>query len=199
MSSSAVADRAPVLSQIGVPHDYYVREMHLPRLSTGPGTLAWMPDGNALVYAMQGSLWLQSLDNGTARQLTAGPGYDYQPDVSPDGQRIVFARYDGKAIELQVLDIRSGEVTALTDEGAVNTDPRWSPDGERIAFVSTRDNGRFKVYVGRMDHGEFKAEALAPDRRSRTPRYYYSEYDHELSPAWTPDGRSLLVVANPET
>jgi len=173
--------------------------MHLPRLTTGPGTLAWMPDGTALVYAMQGSLWLQSLDSDAARQLTAGPGYDYQPDVSPDGQRIVFARYDGKAIELRVLDIDSGEVTALTDEGAVNTDPRWSPDGERIAFVSTRDTGRFKVYVGRMDHGEFKADALAPDRRSRTPRYYYSEYDHELSPAWSPDGQSLLVVANPET
>ena len=43
------------------------------------------------------------------------------------------------------------------------------------------------------------ARQLVPERRSEVPRYYYSEFDHELSPAWTPDGKALLLVANPET
>jgi len=173
--------------------------MYLPRVTTGPGTLAWMPDGKALVFAMQGSLWLQDTDSRVARQLTAGPDYDYQPDVSPDGQRVVFSRYDGDAIELQLLDLESGAVKPLTDNGAVNVDPRWSPDGSRIAFVSTAATGRFKLFVGRADREDFAPRVVVGDRRSDTPRYYYSDYDHELSPAWTPDGSRLLVVANPET
>ncbi|MGB5740182.1 MAG: hypothetical protein WBM54_12585, partial [Woeseia sp.] len=51
---TAIADRAPVLRQIGVPHDYYFREMYLPQLTTGPSTLSWSPDGRELVYSMQG-------------------------------------------------------------------------------------------------------------------------------------------------
>ncbi len=195
----ALGDREPVLAQIEVPHDYYFREMYLPRVTTGPLAPAWTPDGESLVYAMQGSLWIQEVDAGLARQLTAGPGYDYQPDVSPDGRHVVFARYDGSAIELALLDLETGTVEMLTDDGAVNTDPRFSPDGERIAFVSTRDTGRFKVYVGGREDDTFVATRLAADRKSAPPRYYYSEYDHELSPAWTPDGEHLLVVANPGT
>jgi TolB protein len=188
-----------VLSQIAVPHDYYFREMYLPQLTTGPAALAFMPDSRTLVYSMQGSLWRQAIDSTTAEQLTAGPGYDYQPDVSPDGDRVVFARYDGKAVELQILDLESGTVRALTTGGAVNLEPRWSPDGQRIAYVSTARNGRFDVFVGRPGDNDFQSTPLLDERKSETARYYYSEFDHSLSPAWTPDGKGILLVRNPET
>lgn len=194
----AQADREPVLKQIDVPHHYYFREMYLPQLTTGPGSLAWSPDGRSLVYSMQGSLWRQDLDSGVARQLTAGPGYDYQPDWSPDGTRIAFVRYHNDAMELQLLDLASGAVTALTSEGAVNTEPRWSPDGSRLAFVSTRDTGRFHVFVGDVVEDTLNAGPLVAERVSAVPRYYYSAYDHELSPAWSPDGKEVVYVANPE-
>ena len=160
----AQAERATVLKQIDVPHNYYFREMYLPQLTSGPSALAWSPDGKELVYSMQGSLWRQALDSGIAVQLTAGPGYDYQPDWSPDGERIVFARYHEDAVELMLLDLASGEVTALTDGGALNLEPRWSPDGKRLAFVSTRDTGRFHVFVGELDDGELRG----PAARART-------------------------------
>jgi len=197
-SPEARADREPVLKQIRVPHDYYYREMYLPQLTTGPGSLAWSPDGRTLVYSMQGSLWRQDIDSGLARQLTAGPGYDYQPDWSPDGTRIVFVRYLNDAVELQVLDLASGEITALTSGGDVNLEPRWSPDGSRLAFVSTRDTGRFHVFVGDVIENTLQAGQFVEERKSEVPRYYYSPYDHELSPAWSPDGRELLYVSNPE-
>src|SRR5437764_11328531 len=37
-------------------------------------------------------------------QLTSGPVYDYQPDWSPDGRTVVFARYAHDRIELELLD-----------------------------------------------------------------------------------------------
>lgn len=194
----AAAERAPVLRQIKVPHDYYFREMYLPQLTTGPSAVTWSPDSSELVYSMQGSLWRQALGSGEAVQLTSAPGYDYQPDWSPDGRRIVFVRYVNDAMELHVLDLASGEIAPLTAGGDVNLEPRWSPEGERLAFVSTRGTGRFHVFVGTVDGSSLDAEPLVPERRSEIERYYYSEYDHELSPSWSPEGDALLYVANPE-
>src|SRR5690606_27741342 len=129
-----------------------------------------------------------ALDSDVAVQLTAGPGYDYQPDWSPDGRRVAFVRYLDDAMELCVLDLDSGKVTALTSGGDVNVEPRWSPDGERLAFVSTRGTGRFHVFVGKVDGTALDASPLRQERKSEIERYYYSEYDHELSPSWSPDG-----------
>lgn len=198
VAMSLAAERVPVLSQIKVPHDYYFREMYLPQLTSGPSSLAWLPDSNSIVYSMQGSLWLQRLDSNRARQLTSGPGYDYQPDVSPDGSTVVFARYDGDALELHTLDLASGRVSALTSDGNVNLEPRFAPDGKRLAWVSTRTNGRFHVYLGSFTGQGFESAPMLQERVSRTPRYYYGEVDHELSPSWSPDGKSLLYVSNPE-
>ncbi len=197
--ATASAERTPVLAQIEVPHDYYFREMYLPQLTSGPSALAWMPTGDSLVYSMQGSLWIQQLDSTRARQLTDGPGYDYQPDVSPDGSAVVFARYSGDAVELHVLDLASGSVRALTQGGDVNLEPRWAPDGKRLAFVSTKTTGRFHVHIGALTAQGMESAPLLPERTSRTPRYYYGAVDHELSPSWSPDGKQLLYVSNPET
>jgi Periplasmic component of the Tol biopolymer transport system len=81
----AQAQRQPVLPQIDEPHPYYYRELYLPQLTSGPSSLTWGRDSNELIYSMAGSLWRQTLETGDAIQLTDGPGYDYEPDWSPDG------------------------------------------------------------------------------------------------------------------
>jgi Tol biopolymer transport system component len=197
-ASHAVAEPAPVLKQIKVPHDYYFREMYLPHATTGPTSPTWAPDGRSVVYSMQGILWRQALDSTTAVQLTNGPGYDYQPDFSPDGRHLVFVRYHDDAMELQLLDVGMGKVTALTTDGSVNTEPRFSPDGSRIAFISTSGSGRFHLFVGTLDDTSLESAPLLDERESEVERYYYDAYDHELSPSWSPDGEALMYVSNPE-
>jgi len=197
VAASPAAQRLPVLKQIDVPHPYYFREMYLPQLTTGPSSLAWAPDSESVVYSMAGSLWRQKTDSATAEQLTDGPGYDYQPDWSADGRWIVYAKYDKDAAELWALDLTSKKAHALTQDGSVNVEPRFSPDGRRIAFVSTSLHGRFHIFVGRFENGQLSdVERVTGENRSTLPRYYYSAFDHEISPVWSKDGAELLFVSN---
>jgi TolB protein len=194
---ASFAQREPVLKQIDLPHPYYFREMYLPQLTTGPSAAAWSPDSYSLVYSMAGSLWRQELGSAKAEQLTAGPGYDYQPDWSADGRWIVFARYDQDAIELWSLDTRDGRMRQMTSGAAVNVEPRFSPDGKRLAFVSTSYKGHFHIFIARFDEGLVRdVRQLTPENISSLPRYYYSQVDHEISPAWTRDGSEILFISN---
>jgi Tol biopolymer transport system component len=191
------AQRKPVLPQIDLPHPYYYREMYLPQLTSGPSSVAWSPDSKEVVYSMAGSLWRQKIDSKTAQQLTDGPGYDYQPDWSPDGKNVVYVSYQKDAIELWLLDLATGKTQQLTNGGAVNVEPRWSPDGKRIAFVSTSYNKRFHIF--RADVRDAKLEnmvRLTGETKSALPRYYYSAYDMEISPVWTRDGQEILFISN---
>jgi Tol biopolymer transport system component len=192
-----MAQREPVLKQIDLPHPYYYREMYLPQLTTGPSSVAWLPDSRTLVYSMTGSLWKQKLDSPDAEQLTAGPGYDYQPDCSRDGRWVVYSSYANDAIELWALNLETRQSRQLTSGGAVNVEPRFSPDGKSIAFVSTTYQKHFHILVAQFANGELTdIKRLTGETRSDLPRYYYSEFDHEISPAWSPDGSDLIFVSN---
>ena len=212
---SLAAQRLPVLKQIQLPHSYYYREMYLPQLTSGPGSVAWIPKvdvagkraSDEAIFSMQGSLWRQRLDATTATQITFGPGYDYQPDVSPDGKWVVYCKYDRDAIELWTLELATGKSSQLTKDSAVAVEPRWSPDGKRIAYVSTTKTGHFHIFMFDLDewmaHNLRNApldhpviQQLSSENRSSLPRYYYSAVDHEISPAWSPDGKEIIYVSN---
>lgn len=195
--ASVFAQREPVLKQIAAPHPYYYREMYLPQLTTGASSAAWTPDSKALIYSMAGSLWRQAQNSSTAEQLTAGAGYDYQPDCSSDGRWVIYDTYLNDAVELWALDLRDHTSHQLTRNGAVNLEPRFSPDGRHIAFVSTSYNGRFHIFLADFSDGALSnIERLTGENRSPLSRYYYSPFDHEISPVWSRDGKDILFVSN---
>lgn len=192
----------PVLAAAGVPvidapHAYYYHEMYLPQLTAGPSALAWSPDSKEVVYSAAGSLWRQGVDSTLAVQLTDGPGYDYQPDWSPDGRSIVYCSNQDNAIELWRLDLATGRSEQLTHGAAVNVEPRFSPDGRRLVFVSTSFNRRFHIFTGTLAAaGLSDVVRITGENKSDLPRYYYSAYDHEINPTWTRDGKSIVYISN---
>jgi Tol biopolymer transport system component len=198
-AAAAHADRVRVLAQIDLPHDYYFREMYLPQLTTGPSAVTFSADGRELIYAMAGSLWRQKIGADSATEITHSDGYDYQPDWSHDGRHVAFARYVHDAVELWQLDLKSGHEVQLTHGNAVNLEPRYAPDGKRIAFVSTAGTGHFNLFVADIAGENLGTpKPLVYEHKSNVSRYYYSKWDHALSPAWTPDGKQIVFVGNHE-
>jgi len=194
---TASAQRVPVLNQIDLPHNYYYHELYLPQLTSGPSSAAWMPDGKSLVYSMAGSLWMQAIGSPNAQQLTDDVGYDYQPDVSPDGKRVLFVRYSGESMDVMVLNFEERKSFLLTDGKSVSLEPRWSPDGSQLAFVSTDESGHFLLHTATLKGNQLEdTKVLIADRKTEAKRYYYSAWDHSINPAWSRDGKKIFFVNN---
>ncbi len=170
-----------------------------PSPSSTPWAPAWSPDGEWIAVAMSGSIWKVAPDSGVAHELTYDEKYHSSPDWSPDGRWIVYTADDGgETIQLQVVDLETGESNALTDDDFIYTDPVFSPDGTQVAYVSTKPNGYFNLYLRAFRDGQWAGEevALTTDNSYGRERLYFGEWDMHLTPTWMPDGQELLVVSN---
>lgn len=176
-------------------HNFYFP----PSPSATPWAPDWSPDGQWIVVAMQGSIWKVDPDSGGAYELTYNEAYHSSPDWSPDGQWIIYtADYDHQRIQLEILNIQTGESHSLTDDQAVYTDPVFSPDGSKVAYVSTNPSGYFNVYVRAISDGQWVGEPIAVSRDNEygSNRLYFGSGDMHITPAWLPGGNELLIVSN---
>ena len=108
------------------------------------------------------------------------------PQVSPDGSRIVFVRTtvndrkDGYSTAIWTVTTASGETRQLTN-GPRDTTPRWSPDGKYLAFVRATESG------GRQEPGQLFMLSMMggePFQFTTLPR-------GANSPQWSPDGKFI--------
>ncbi|MGH9202101.1 MAG: hypothetical protein ACRD2A_12800, partial [Vicinamibacterales bacterium] len=111
--------------------------------------------------------------------VTAFPGWEGQPSISPDGNFVAFAR-SGPDLpgvnDLWVKDVDGDALRRLTDTpDLAEVGPVWSPDGREIAFMALD---------GSVSRGVFVISVL--DGRT-------TKVAEGGLPAWAPDGRSLVV------
>ena len=104
---------------------------------------AWAPGGGRLAFSCAEvspddyDIWVVNSDGSGLAPVTDGPGLDFDPTWSPDGNQIVFSSNREGNDELYSLDLDSGNLTNLTE--TTDSDeffPRFSPDGTSIAYVS---------------------------------------------------------------
>ncbi len=111
------------------------------------------PDGRRVAFTSNelGTMSLMEVPfvGGAARVLVAGKQGDqfFTPRWSPDGRSLVYSRWRrGGHRDIQLLDLKSGTVTSLTDDRALDMDPMFSADGRRVFFSSDR-TGIFNLYA----------------------------------------------------
>jgi Tol biopolymer transport system component len=115
---------------------------------------AWSPDGKMIAFNSdrtgEMNIWLHSLETRQSRQLTKGPGGDFQANWSPDGKRIAFFSSRAGTADIWCVEIESGKLSQLTATESVEVNPFYSPDGQKIAYNSDR-SGRPEVWVMQAD------------------------------------------------
>ena len=83
-----------------------------------------------------------------------------EPEVSPDGNRVLFtATHDGDP-EIYVVDVDGSNLRKLTDNEFVDAQPTWFPSGQRIFFVSDR-GGSIELYTMDADGSDQEMFATA--------------------------------------
>jgi Tol biopolymer transport system component len=94
---------------------------------------------------------------------------------------VVFVSDSRTNLDLYVLDLANGQVTALTRNPSQDLSPSASPDGTRIAFASSSLEGHLQIAVMNADGSGIKA----------LTRCSLPACTSDGSPAWSPDGKQI--------
>lgn len=161
------------LSKRGLDLDIYVmgRDGGNQRLLYDSGTndadIDW--GGNTIVFTSNFTIWRMRDDGTMAQQVTypsnAGgwgtanlPAGDYDPRLSPDGQKIAFERLEDPNSTHGVYDIFTVNIdghaeTRLTDTGHAQGLPSWSHAGDRVVYTvaAINDTGKYDMYLVNAD------------------------------------------------
>jgi Tol biopolymer transport system component len=139
----------------------------------------WSPVGSQIAFVDEesGKLWKIMLipsDGGTPTELYADRLNQADPSWSPDGKRLLFARFPPAGttdkLDIRLLDLASHQVSVIAcEEGLLS--PRWSPDGQHILAV-TENSKKLMLY----------------DMKNSQWSEWINEPGAVAFPAWSPDG-----------
>jgi dipeptidyl-peptidase 4 len=149
-----------------------------------PNNRGWIANANSDPRGAERAIWVARTNGAGAWRVVEGTS----PDLSPDGQSILFVR-DGQIYRVPIT--RTGTTSAqdatllpLIKAWGTNSNPVWSPDGSKIAFVSNRD---FHAYIGIYDVA------------ARELRYAAPGVDFDASPSWSRDSKQIAFTRRPGT
>jgi len=150
----------------------------------------WSPDGRLIAFASLATgaddswgLWLMNADGTRQRRLASHIIAKSTRGWSPDGKRIVLTAVIADNVDIQAVDVQTGQLTRLTSAPGEDRDPSWSPDGRQLAFSSSRE-GLPQVYV--MD-------ADGSHQRRLT-----NQVTAALAPRWSSDGALIAFTSGPD-
>jgi Tol biopolymer transport system component len=126
------------------------------------------------------------LELGRSEQLTAEPGLEIQPAISPDGRLVAYSAGNSSRMRVFLRPVGGGRTISLSDDStSVETHPQWSPDGSSLLFLT-----RGGVSVSPALGGSSRA-VVPPAAQAKVMTATWSPSGSEIAFA---RGDSILVV-----
>ncbi|MEE2566407.1 Tol-Pal system beta propeller repeat protein TolB [Hyphobacterium marinum] len=202
----------------------------------------YSPSAQQITYVSfldgQATTYLYDLETGRQEALFApgtrglarvdAEGQSLSARFSPDGERIVASIQRQGGHDIHVFDLRTRQLSRLTDHPSDDVEPSFSPDGRQIVFSSGRGGGS-QLYTMNADGsnvqrvsfggGRYTAPVWSPRGDliafvkqdgaqfalgvvradgSGQERILYEGYFVD-TPAWSPNGRVLLFTRGDRT
>jgi len=138
--------------------------------------VAWSADGQRVIYSRIGKLVEVNADGSTTvPRVIANTDSAFDPAVSPDGTKILYARIspDAGPGHLAIVGIDGSGPALITNGPDRDWRPAWSPDGLRIVFerdpdpmtntdtapilglINADGSGYARLNTGEAAHGQF--------------------------------------------
>lgn len=136
--------------------------------------------------AYYGEIYIMNADGTDQKRLMNSPGYDGGPFFSPDGDRIIWRRFDKSGMNADVFTMKTdgSDVRRITDFKAMSWAPYFHPSQKYIVFTTNKHGfGNFELFI--VD-SEGKHD---PVRVTYTPRF-------DGLPVFSPDGKKLAWSAS---
>ncbi len=111
------------------------------------------------------------------------PGFYFQPQFSPDGQKLAVASFDIRAgsADIWLYELARNVPTRFTFDPASDVAPIWSPDGSTIILSSNR-KGPYDIYQKAFT-GAGSEEVLLESDETKTAN------------SWSADGRFIVYTS----
>jgi Tol biopolymer transport system component len=120
---------------------FAVKQGHQNQLTENPADTepSFSADGRTIAFAREGHIYTVRPDGSGERRLTNGQVLDSRPQISPNGNIVVFERRsaEGQPANLYTVRTSGGPATDLTPGPEEATEARFAPDGKTIVFVRT--------------------------------------------------------------
>ena len=129
------------------------------------------PDGRTIYFVSDRGgapqIYRMPASGGAAQRVTFSGGYNVSPSISPDGRYLAYVSRSG-GFKLQVMELATGKVTALTDT-AEDESPSFAPNSRLIVYA-TRQGGREALMTTTVD-GKIKARLAGKGGDIREPAW----------------------------
>lgn len=130
------------------------------------------------------------------RPLTSYTGTELQPSFSPDGKQFAFV-WDGGTgnFDIYAKLVNAGQPIRLTTDPGMDLFPSWSPNGDYLAFLRITPMAGSLYVVPALGGAERKVASLSIPEIGGL--YDPTLTSNKPGPAWSPDGKYLVVSDNP--